>query len=91
MVTISRARAMQKSLQKRILPKSIGTGSLIKTKYFCMQDFKNSDYRKGLTFHVENGKVNYFRLLELNYDQKILKALLCYNYDLILPILNNYY
>ena len=84
---ISRARAMQKEFAKTDIEVDWLFSGRDKDKYFCMKDFKNSDYRKGLTFHVENGKVNYFKTaleLDLKQFKKDIKSININNYDLII-------
>lgn len=84
---ISRARSMQKELAKRNIEVDWLFSGRPEDQYFDMEKFTNCEYKKGLTFHVDNGRVKYFRTaLELNLKQffKDVKSINCNDYDLIL-------
>lgn len=84
---ITRARAMQKEFAKTNMQVDWLFSGRDRVHYFDMEVFKNSQYRRGLSFCVENGKVNYFKTaLQLNIRQfrKDINRINIDNYDLII-------
>jgi len=58
---VSRARAMSRHLKKKNIDVTYLFSGRSRESYFEMEDFGNFEVRKGLTFAVENGQVNYFK------------------------------
>jgi uncharacterized protein (TIGR00661 family) len=63
---LTRARVMAKELKKSGIETDFLFSGRDKSKYFDMEIFGNPIYKKGLTFDVKDGKINYVKTLFKN-------------------------
>lgn len=84
---ISRARAMQKEFSKTGIDVDWLFSGRKVNDYFDMDAFGNAVYKRGLTFHVENGRVSYLKTayqLHLRNFFNDVKKINVDDYDLII-------
>lgn len=84
---IARARAMAVAFRQRGIEIDFLFSGRDKNHYFSMEEFGDYQTRQGLTFHTEQGKVNYSKTLIKNNGWRFLRevqALDLSGYDLVL-------